>query len=291
MQLFLGGLITGLNTAAILIVATIGFSLVLWIDDFFNVAHAELLVVGAFLTYYLQRSLHITFILAAAGAVVGTALIACLIDISIYNPMRGRGRVILLITALGVFFILYGVIGSIISPGVYSIKLPTLGSFFIGKVSVSWYNVIDLVLAASVIAAVGGLLTLTTTGLKARALADSKVLSSARGVSERRVSVLVWAVVGATAGLAGVMLSMNGTINTQLGTDQMLLIVSVAILAGVGSVIGLASVGIVSGLILGIIGTYIPEVFAEAVLFVLMIGVVAARPRGIFGSTLHRREV
>jgi len=101
----------------------------------------------------------------------------------------------------------------------------------------------------------------------------------------------VWAVVGATAGLAGVMLSMNGTINTQLGTDQMLLIVSVAILAGVGSVIGLASVGIVSGLILGIIGTYIPEVFAEAVLFVLMIGVVAARPRGIFGSTLHRREV
>lgn len=291
MQLFWAGLITGLNTGAILIVATIGFSLILWIDDFFNVAHAELLVVGAFLTYYIETNLHATFVLAALGAIVGTGLVACLMNISIYNPMRGHGRVTLLITALGAFFISYGVIGSIVSPGVYSVHLPTLGSFVVEKVSVSWYYVIDVGLAAVVILAVGGLLSFTTTGLKARALADSKLLSVARGVSEKRVSVLVWAVVGATAGLAGVMLSMNGTINTEIGTQQMLLIVSVAILAGVGSVIGLAAVGIVSGLILGIVGTYVPEVYAEAILFVVMIGVLAIRPRGIFGSSLHRREV
>ena len=291
MHVFEQAVANSLNTAAFLTIATLGFALVLWIDDFFNVAHAEFLIVGAFAAYYAESILRVSFVIAAIIAIVGTSLLALVLNYVVYRPLRHNQRVTLLIVALGVFYTIRGVLGSIIAPSVYSLSVPSLGSFKLFGVSTQWMVVVSLVVAAGVIFGVYAFLRRTATGLQARALADSSSLAILRGVSVLRVTSAVWLIVGATAGLAGVMLGVDGTLNTGLGTDQMLLIVAAAILAGVGSIFGVAITAIVIGLMLNVLGVYIQVDYAEAILFAVMVAVLILKPRGLFGSDVNRREV
>ncbi|MHB2023110.1 MAG: branched-chain amino acid ABC transporter permease [Mycobacteriales bacterium] len=291
MHLVIQSIANSLDTAAFLVVATLGFALVLWIDNFFNVAQAELLVIGAFIAYYTESSFHLPFLLASLVAIAGTAVLALILNLAVFRPLRHNPRVTLLVVALGVFYTLRGVLGSLIVPGVYSLTLPNLGNLRIAGAEVSWFVVVSLGLALVVLFAMYMFLGRTNIGLQARALADDPSLAVLRGVSVVKTTALVWLIVGATAGLAGVMLGIDGTLNTGLGTDQMLLIVSVAILAGVGSIFGIVATSIVTGLVLNVVGLWIPIDYAEALLFALIVAVLIFKPRGLFGVEVSRREV
>lgn len=284
-------IVSGLETSAFLATATVGFSLTLWLDNFFNVAQAEFLMIAAFSTYYLEVDSHLPFAAAAVVAVVATAVVAVAVNALVYNPMRNQGRVVLLISALGVFYAIQGIIGSIVPPGVYSLNLPNPGQVVIWGTAVPWLTIGSILTAVLLLGFVHLFLGHTRPGLQARALADQRDLALVRGVDERRASTAVWVVVGVTAGIAGLMLGISGTLNTGLGTEQMLFIVSVAIMAGTRSVVGVGVIAVVGGLVLNVVGAYLQTADAEAILFAMMIVVLVVRPRGIFGIQVHRREV
>jgi neutral amino acid transport system permease protein len=133
-------------------------------------------------------------------------------------------------------------------------------------------------------------LTRTTVGLQWRALAIDEALAGARGIDARRCSIKLWLLVGALGGLAGVLLGLQGAITTGLAFEQVLLVLSVAILAGLGSVYGVVAAALILGVAMDMSTLVIPAGYREAVAFGAVLIVLAVRPTGLSGTRLNPRE-
>ena len=113
-------MVFGVVSGSYLIVATLGFALVSRTEKFLNVAHAELILAGAFVTYWLSVREGWPLVLAAVTAVVAIVLLALVVGRAVYWPMRRSGAVVLLIVSVGVVYILHGVLETAVKPGVYT---------------------------------------------------------------------------------------------------------------------------------------------------------------------------
>ena len=283
-------LVFGLVTGSYLIVATLGFALVSRVEKFLNIAHAELIGLGAFVTYGLNARAGLPLALAGLVAIVMVAVVAVVVSRLVYWPIRRTSAVVLLITSVGVLYVLQGAIETAVTPGVYSYETGServldLGLFRIG--------VFDLAIVGCAIVAflvVHLVLTRTSMGLQWRALASDESLANGRGIDVRAVSMRLWVLVGALAGLAGVLLGLQGALNTDVAFSQILLILSVSILAGLGSIYGVVVAALLLGVAMDMSTLVIPAGYREAIAFGVVLLALVIRPEGLSGTKLTRRE-
>lgn len=273
----------GIITGGFLLLATLGFALVSRVEKFMNIAHAELISIGALATWYFQ-DLGLHFLLAALAAIVVVALIGLLVARVVYDPIIDRGPAILLITSVGVVFVLHGIVEAIVSPGFRTFTLPQFDSWDLGPVRVHPYQL--AVLATGLLSLLGLHLFMTKSaiGTSVRALADNRDLANARGVDVRRATRYVWLIASGLAGLAGVALGVTGTITTDIGFAQILLILTVSIVAGLGSIYAVAVAAFVLGLAMDVSVQWIPAGYRSSIAFAAVIIVLLFRPEGIAGQ-------
>ncbi len=276
-------IVFGITTGGFLLLATLGFALVSRVEKFLNIAHAELISIGALATWYFQ-DLGLHFVLAALAAVVVVSLIGLLVARLVYDPILNRGPAILLITSVGVVFVLHGVVEAIVSPGFRTLTLPQVDNWDLGPVRVNPYQL--AVLAAGLLSLLGLHLFMTQTaiGTSVRALADNRDLANARGVDVRRATRYVWLLASALAGLAGVALGVTGTLTTDIGFEQILLILTVSIVAGLGSIYAVAIAAFLIGLVMDVSVQWIPAGYRTSLAFAAVIVVLLFRPEGIAGE-------
>jgi neutral amino acid transport system permease protein len=282
-------LIFGLVTASYLIVATLGFALVARTEKFLNIAHAELILASAFVTYYLSVRQGWPLAAAALAAVVGMAVVSLVVGRTVYWPIRGSGAPVLLISSVGVVYVLHGILETVVKPGVYTLDARESTLIRLGDVRVANLDVWIVGLAVATVLAVHLLLTRTVVGLTLRARASDEALAAGRGVDVREVSTHVWLIAGALAGLAGVLLGLRGAITTNISFDQILLILSVSILAGLGSIYGVVAAALLLGIAMEMSTLVIPAGYRTAIAFALVIVVLLVRPEGISGAMVRRR--
>lgn len=283
-------LVFGLVTGSYLIVATLGFALISRVEKFFNIAHAELISLGAFATYALNARAGWPLALAALTAIVAVAVTAVVVSRLVYWPIRRAGAVVLMITSVGVLYVLHGLIETAIEPGTYSFASRATAVVDAGVFRIGGYDLAIVVLAGLAVLAVHLLLTRTSVGLQWRALATDEALASARGIDARRCSIQLWLVVGALGGLAGVLLGLQGALNTGVAFEQILLILSVAILAGLGSIYGVVAAALLLGVAMDMSTLIIPAGYREAVAFGAVLLMLAIRPQGLSGGNATPRE-
>lgn len=276
----------GVVSGAFLLIATLGFALTSRVNKFLNIAHAEYLSVGALATYFLSTA-GIPFVLAAAVSVIAVAGLGWLVGRVVYEPMLGRGPEVLLIVSVGVVYLLHGVTEAILTPGTYSYALPRWDTWHVGGVSITPYQVIIVAIAATAFGALHLFLTRTTAGATIRAIADNRELAEIRGINVRRSTRDVWLIASGLAGLAGVCLGMLGTLTTDQAFAQILLILAVSILAGLGSVYGVAIAAITIGIAMDLSTMVMPTGYRTAIAFVLIIAVLLFRPQGLFGKKVR----
>ncbi len=270
----------GITTGGFLLLATLGFALVSRVEKFLNIAHAELISIGALATWYFQ-DLGLHFLLAALAAVGLVSLIGLLVARLVYDPILNRGPAVLLITSVGVVFVLHGVVEAIVSPGFRALTLPQVDNWDLGLVRVNPYQL--AVLAAGLLSLLGLHLFMTKTaiGTSVRALADNRDLAYARGVDVRRATRYVWLVASALAGVAGVALGVTGTLTTDIGFEQILLILTVSIVAGLGSIYAVAIAAFLIGVVMDVSVQWIPAGYRTSLAFAAVIVVLLFRPEGI----------
>jgi neutral amino acid transport system permease protein len=287
---FIQTLVFGIVTGSFLIVATLGFALVSRVDKFLNIAHAEYISLGAFLTYYLNARQGWPIIPAGAVAIVAVAILAVIVAKLVYAPMRGAGAIVLIITSVGVAYMIHGGIEAIVKPGIYSFDIGNEKQYDLGLFTIGSHSLIIIGLAAATVLAVHLILTRTAMGLHLRALASDPSLAAGRGVNIRKTSAGMWLIAGALAGLAGVLLGLQGAINTDLSFEQILLIMSVSILAGFGSIYGVVAAALLLGVAMDLSTLVIPAGYREVIAFAAVILALTVRPEGLSGSKLARRE-
>ncbi len=281
-------LVLALGTGAFLLIATLGFALIRRVEGFLNIAHAELMSLAAFATWYFNASLGWHFFLAAAVAIAITAVVALVIARLIYDPIKHLGPPILLISSVGVAFLIHGIVSAVIGVGIRSFEIPRLDAWTVGGLLVTPYRIVLLLLAVVASVALALFLTQTRTGKSIRAMAINRELAGSRGINVTKASRATWLASGVLAGLGGVALGVLGTLTTDIAFQQILVILAVAIVAGLGSLYGVIAAAFIVAFAMDLSLLVLPGGYRPVVAFAIVIVVLLIRPQGVAGS---REEV
>ena len=283
-MLFLQFLTTGVVTGCFLILATIGFSLTRRVEGFLNIAHAELLGVSAFTTWWLNAEMSWHIVPAGTAAIVFTSVTGLFVARLIYNPIRERGPAVLLITSTGVAFVIGGVIDALIGTGIRTLDIGLATSYEPFGIRITNYQLMVVSLAVIVSVSLALFLNRTRTGLAIRAMSGNPELAASRGIDLRTTSRATWLLSSGLAGLAGVMLAVLATLTTDLPFAQILQVLAVAILAGLGSLYTVILSGLIVGIAMDVSVYWIPAGYRPLVAFALVILVLLFRPEGLAGT-------
>ena len=273
--------LTGVVTGCFLILATIGFSLTRQVEGFLNIAHAEMLGVSAFITWGLNAVAGWPFIPSAAVAVVATAFLGLAIGRVVYDPMRRHGPAVLLITSVGVAYVMAGMMHAIIGTGIRSLNIPLATSYRAFGLRLTDYQMIVVALAAITGVSLALFMNRTRTGLAIRAMSANPELAASRGIDVRQTSRATWLIASGLAGLAGVVLALIATLSTDIAFHQILQILAVAILAGLGSLYSVIVAGLIVGIAMDVSVFWIPAGYRPLIAFAVVILALLVRPEGL----------
>ncbi|MEO1198593.1 MAG: branched-chain amino acid ABC transporter permease [Pseudomonadota bacterium] len=280
MQFLLGGVVTG----CFLILATIGFSLTRRVEGFLNINHAEMLGVGAFVTWTLNTMLDWHIVPSALVAIIVTAFGGLFIARTVYDPIRRLGPAVLLITSVGVAYVVGGLVDAVYGTGIFTLDIPLATTYRFFGLRITDYQMMVVALAALTSVSLAVFLNRTKMGLAVRAMAANPELAASRGIDVRKTSRITWLLSSGLAGLAGVMLAVIATLSTDIAFHQILKILAVAILAGLGSLYTVILSGLMIGIAMDISVFWIPAGYRPLIAFAVVILVLLFRPDGLAGK-------
>lgn len=273
----------GIAQGAFLLVASLGFSLTRRVEGFLNIAHAQYLSVAAFVTYFLNNIVGTHFAIAAIAGVLAAVGVGFLVGKLVYEPIRHLGPAVSLITSVGVVYILDGIIDIVVGTGSVLVTLPRVAPVSLGPVTITLFQVLVVVVAAIVTLATVLVLNRTKIGTAIRITALDRNLGASRGVDVKKAGNASWALSSALAGVAGVALAVLGALTTTKGFDQILIILAVALLAGLGSIAALTLSAMSIGIAREVSLLWLPAGFRDIIAFGIVILVLIFLPNGISG--------
>lgn len=278
----------GIASGGAYIIAALGFVIIFKAGNVFNFAMGEMMMFGAYLFYGTAVQLKLGWTVGLIAAVIGSALIALIIERVLLRPMIGKPVVVLVMITLGVGSILRGAAGLVWGPDVLQLPefLPTrplfLGDVLIpGKLAWSFLSVGALALVFI------AYYRFSRAGIAIRATSSDQITAEGLGINIGRVFAMTWAMAGVLAAFAGIAAGGINGITPQLG-DVALNVLAVVMLAGLSSVGGVLIAGIVVGWIETIVGAYLGAAWASFIPYLVVLLVMSIRPTGLFGE--HRIE-
>jgi urea transport system permease protein len=278
----------GLSLGAVLVLAAIGLAITFGVMGVINMAHGELMMLGAYTTYVMQQimphHLGLSVLLAIPSAFMISALVGVAIERGIIRFLYGRPLETLLAT-FGISLFLQQTVRSIFSPLNRSVTTPVWmsGSWQINDfLSLTWNRFYIVLFCLLVFAALLQILKKTRLGLEVRAVAQNRNMAKAMGIPTARVDAMTFGLGSGIAGVAGVALSQITNVGPNLGQNYIVDSFMVVVFGGVGNLWGT----LVGALSLGIANKFL-EPFAGAVLgkiaiLVFIILFIQKRPRGLF---------
>jgi len=287
-----GHVFSGLSTASILLLAALGLAITYGLLGVINMAHGELIMIGAYTTYVVQSlfkshfSGYVDWYLIAAipAAFVVSALIGMLIERTVIRPLYGRQLETLLAT-FGVSLILMQLVRMIF--GAQNVEVSNI-SWLSGGISITpslmlpYNRIAIIVFTVAVFLLLVYLLNKTRFGLFVRAVTQNRQMARAVGIRSSRIDMLAFGLGSGLAGLAGCALAQVGNVGPDLGQNYIIDAFLVVVVGGVGQVWG----AVLAALGLGISGTVLEigmgAVLAKIILLVLVILFIQKRPQGLF---------
>ena len=287
-----GHVFSGLSTASILLLAALGLAITYGLLGVINMAHGELIMIGAYTTYVIQSFFKTHFaglvdwylLAAIPAAFLVSALIGMLIERTVIRPLYGRQLETLLAT-FGVSLILMQSVRMIF--GAQNVEVSNVawlsGGIALTPSLMLPYNRIAIIgFTVAVLLLLVFLLNKTRFGLFVRAVTQNRQMARAVGIRSARIDMMAFGLGSGLAGLAGCALAQVGNVGPDLGQNYIIDAFLVVVVGGVGQVWG----AVLAALGLGISGTALEiglgAVLAKIILLVLVILFIQKRPQGLF---------
>ena len=286
----------GLSLGSVLVLIAIGLAITFGVMGVINMAHGELMMLGAYTTYLVQTALpshvEISILIAVPAAFIVSGLTGVLMEKTIIRYLYGRPLETLLAT-FGVSLILQQGVRSIFSALNRSVITPDWmsGSLRINDALTLTYNRLYIVVFTMLVfAVIQFILKKTRLGLDIRAVSQNRSMAKAMGVRTEWVDAMTFGLGSGIAGVAGVALSQLTNVGPNLGQSYIIDSFMVVVFGGVGnlwgSLIGGTSMGIVNKLLEPFAGA----VLAKILVLVALILFIQIRPRGLFPQTGRSAE-
>lgn len=275
-------LASGFLLGGILALIALGLSISLGVMRLVNLAHGELLVCGAYLSYFLLSYVGIDPIigLLLVGGIM--AAIALPFQRLLIAPLAGKGMEAPMMTMFGVSIILQNVLLLAFSADTRAIEAPYAARpLSIGPITVSEIYVIGFVVSVVLVGCVHLLITRTAFGRELRASSTDATAASVMGVDVKRVHALTFALGAACAAMGGVLIGTAFSFTPSTGATYLLISFAVVVLGGVGNIFGTLIAGIAMGLLQSLGAVVFGDGYRDLVGLVLFLLALALRPQGI----------
>ena len=283
LQLVVNGVMAGTTLA----LPAIGLTAIFAVLRFPNFALASHATVGAFAGYVANVSFGLPVLPAIVVAFVVAGLVGLATDEFILKPFRASGFITTAIGSIALTIALENVVRFIFGNELRGYALPLMRDWRFAGLRVGPQQVENLVFALAVMAAIFAFLAFTRAGKAMRAVADNPTLAGIKGINDKTIARTVSFVGMGLAGLGGMLLGLDTTIDPLTGFRAILSIFAAAVVGGLGSVPG----AVVGALVIGI-GEELSLVilspnYRSAVGFLAILAVLTIRPRGILGQRAY----
>ena len=278
----------GLSASSVLLLAAIGLAITFGVMGVINMAHGEMVMLGAYATYVVQTLLppslqewSLAFAIPLAfvvSGVVGIAIERLVIRFLYTRPLET------LLATWGVSLILQQTVRSIFGANNRQVTNPHFmsGAFELGGLSITTNRLWIIVLSAVVFIGLQLVLRATPFGLQMRAVTQNRRMAAAMGISTARIDMLAFGLGSGVAGIAGVALSQIDNVSPNLGQGYIIDSFMVVVFGGVGNLWGTAFGALLIGLANKLLEPVIGAVQGQIVLLVFIILFIQRRPRGLF---------
>jgi branched-subunit amino acid ABC-type transport system permease component len=293
MSLFLQFVGFGIVTAAILAIASVGFTLQYAVTNVLNLAYGAIMTVGALVAYSVNTSgVSIWIALLAGGA--SSALVSVLLSRAVFEPFTRRGLRLfgMVIVTIALDLVISNLLLILVGPNPFSYNAPSGSSYHMLGMILTSQQLAVIGIAVVAMALVRVVLQWTRLGRAMRATAADEKLARACGINTQLVKDAAWLLSGALCGIAGVVLGLSVTGWTVSTGDGLLItIVAAAVVGGIGQPYGAITGALLIGVATSLVGGYINAAYTDVTAFVILVLFLVFRPTGIFSGVVGRRDV
>ena len=290
---FLSYLINGISLGSVYAIIALGYTMVYGIARMLNFAHGDIIMVGGFTVFTIVTTMGGSPVVGILASVVVCTVLGVTIERVAYRPLRDASPLAVLITAIGVSYLLQNValliFGSNARQFTSVITVPAL-KLAGGKLSISRVTIVTILSWIVIMAALMTFINKTKMGQAMLAVSEDRGAATLMGINVNRTISVTFAIGSALAAVAGVLLcSAYPSLSPYTGSMPGIKAFVAAVFGGIGSIPGAFIGGILLGIIENLAKAYISSQLSDAIVFSVLIIVLLVRPTGILGKKMTEK--
>ncbi|AJC91108.1 branched-chain amino acid ABC transporter permease [Campylobacter subantarcticus] len=292
-SLILQQIINGFSLGSMYALIAIGYTMVYGVLRLINFAHGDIMMVGAYSALFCVTSMNVPFLGALSLAMLFAAALGIAIDRIAYKPLRKAPRISLLITAIGISFLIQNVFNVLFGSTPKYFPVPsyfeTVMNF--NNISISINSILVPILTFFILLVVLFILYKSKYGIAIRALAFDIHTVNLMGIDANRIIAIVFALGSALAAIGGIFWAVSyPSVEPSMGTLIGLKAFGAAVLGGIGSVAGAVLGGLIIGFTEVVVVAIFPDLsgFKDAFAFIFLVLILLFKPTGILGINFEK---
>ncbi len=291
-MIFLDHLINGLSLGSIYAIIALGYTMVYGIAKMLNFAHGDIIMVGAYVAFCGLQYWGVPPVLAILLAMVVCTLLGITIEGLAYRPLRQATSLAVLITAIGMSYLLQNIALMIwgANPKSFPTTFINSTSLHLGKLNISSATIITILVNIVIMVALTLFTSKTKLGKAMRCVSEDRGAAELMGVNVNRTISLTFAIGSALAAIAGILLcSSYPILQPTTGSMPGIKAFTAAVFGGIGSIPGAMLGGVLLGIIEIFGKAYISTELGDAIVFAVLIIVLLFKPAGLLGKPMREK--
>lgn len=292
-DLIYGAIILGVLAGGVYALMASGLTLIFGVMDIINVGQGALVVLGAYLSYFLEKNFHIDLFIGLLITMPVMFGIGILLELAFIRPLRHERTMFSILVTFGIALIIEGILGKVFSTNFVSLG-PNLwyvnNSFRIGSTYVAYVDVFAFGLAVLLLGLLYLLLYKTKFGLALRATTQNRTAAELIGIDVERVQAITFGVGIALAAAGGMAFGATNTFDPGSSYDLISRLLVIIILGGMGSLAGAMIASLLMLVVFDVTAAVSSPVWSSTIFFLLLAVVLLVRPQGLLGQLESRRQ-
>lgn len=290
---FLSYLISGISLGSIYAIIALGYTMVYGIAKMLNFAHGDVIMVGGFVIFSVVSTLGLPPMVGILAGVAACTVLGVVIERVAYKPLRGASPLAVLITAIGVSYLLQNValliFGSNARQFTSVVNVPSL-KFADGQLVISGVTIVTIVVCLVIMTGLTLFINKTRIGQAMLAVSEDNGAATLMGIDVNKTIAITFAIGSALAAVAGALLcSTYPSLTPYTGSMPGIKAFVAAVFGGIGSIPGALIGGVLLGVIENLSKAYISSQLSDAIVFSVLIIVLLVKPTGILGKKINEK--